>query len=120
MNGGRSGAPLRAWAPLDARPLELVFWDRHLPDQSPFFRTGVPAEFYDAPAGGRVAFPLAGEGRDYTLYPLGVDGSWMRVRVVTPADACGREPASPRSAELWIRYLDETGRPRLWYPTRGC
>lgn len=43
----------------------------------------------------------------------------MRVRPVAPSDYCD-DPEQPRTAELWVRYLDHTGRPRVWYYTRGC
>lgn len=75
-------------------------------------------EFFDAPAGRRVAFPLPADG-DYILHPLEIRDSWMRVRAVTPSDMCA-DPEAPKHAELWIRFVDAFDRPLVWYHTRGC
>jgi hypothetical protein len=112
--------PLRAWASLDTNRLEVLSWAQHLLEQELFFRSGVTPEFSDAPDGRRAGFPLAGDGRDYVLYPVAARGPWLRVRAVTPSDTCGQEAEARQTAELWIRYLDGSGRPRVWYHTRGC
>ena len=43
----------------------------------------------------------------------------MEVEVVTPSDYCF-DPPTPTRDTAWIRHLDEAGRPRVWYHTRGC
>jgi hypothetical protein len=113
------GTPIRAWAPLDTGSVELTVWAEHLRQNDLFFRAGVAPAFFDAPNGPARAFPLPAEIQDYVLHPLDARGAWLRVRVVTPSDLCA-DPQSPRSAELWIRYLDGAGRPLVWYHTRGC
>lgn len=110
------GTPVHAWAVVGGR-VQVVRWPERLAERGLFFRDGVAPAFFAAPDGAPAAFPLASD--DYILHPLEVRGPWMRVRAVTPADMCA-DPESPRSAELWIRYLDERGRPLVWYHTRGC
>ncbi len=112
----KDGTPVHAWAAVGGR-VQVVRWPERLIERDLFFRDGVTPAFYAAPDGAPAAFPLP--GRDYILHPLEARGPWMRVRAVTPSDMCDT-PESPRAAELWIRYLDERGRPLVWYHTRGC
>jgi hypothetical protein len=112
-------SPARAWARLADGAAEFISWNRRLPEQELFFREGVNPEFFSAPEGGRIEFPLPGESEDYVLHPLEARDGWLRVRAVTPSDFCA-DPESPRTAEVWIRYLDRSGRPLVWYHTRGC
>jgi hypothetical protein len=116
-----SGSPRFAWVEpaAAADSLEIIRWDHHLSIQDLYFRAGVTPVFFDAPGGQPVAFPLPEERVEYILHPLERRGDWLLVRAVTPSDYCDA-PESPRRAELWIRYLDPTGRPLAWYATRGC
>jgi hypothetical protein len=116
---GPDTQPVYAWARVGAGSARLVVWAEQLGQHDLFFRAGAEPAFFDAPAGRPVAFPLPADGQDYILHPLEARGAWLRVRAVTPSDMCA-DPASPRSAEVWIRYLDGSGRPRVWYHTRGC
>jgi hypothetical protein len=113
------GAPVPAWAPATAGSAERTLWRDELTAHDLFFRTGVPPAFFDTPGGTPAAFTLPPDERDYILHPLGTRDDWIKVRVVTPSDMCA-DPESPRSAEVWIRYLDDRGRPLVWYHTRGC
>jgi len=114
------GGAVRAWAPIRPGLTELVRWRERLAEHDLFFRAGVTPAFFDAPGGAPVPFPLrAADDGDYILHPLEIRGSWMRVRAVTPSDMCDN-PAAPQVAELWIRFLDPSGRPAVWYYTRGC
>lgn len=111
--------PVRAWVPVDEGSVEQILWSEHLPAQDLFFRSGVTPAFFDAPDGRAAAFALPAGSDDYVLHPLEARDGWLRVRAVTPSDMCA-DPEGPSSAELWIRYLDRAGRPRVWYHTRGC
>jgi hypothetical protein len=112
------GSPARAWTRPADHAAEFVAWNVHLPEHELFFREGVRPEFFAAPEGGRVEFPLPAGG-DYVLHPLEARAGWLKVRAVTPSDFCA-DPEAPATAELWIRYLDRSGRPLVWYHTRGC
>jgi hypothetical protein len=116
---GPDARPVYAWARVGAGSSRLVVWAEQLSQHDLFFRAGVEPAFFDAPEGRPAAFPLPAEGHDYILHPLETQGPWLRVRAVTPSDMCA-DPESPRSAELWIRSLDASGRPLVWYHTRGC
>ena len=82
------------------------------------------ARFHEAPEGPAAPFPLPPPGSggppgDYILWPLERAGDWMRVRAVTPSDYCA-DPPAPREDTLWIRWRGASGRPRVWFFTRGC
>ena len=113
----REGSPVVAWAPA-SELVTIVRWREHLAEHDLFFRDGVTPAFFDAPDGRLVEFALPETG-DYILHPLETRGSWMRVRAVTPSDMCA-DPEAPNEAQLWIRLLDSSGRPLVWYHTRGC
>ena len=112
--------PVYAWTRVGGASTEIVAWAERLGRHNLFFRDGVPPALSDAPEGRPVSFPLLPPDRGgYTLYPLDTRGAWMKVRAVTPSDFCA-EPESPRAGEFWVRYLDQQGRPLVWYHTRGC
>ena len=118
------GSARRGWIRLTPGLTRYETWTPILVERSVFFDTGIAPEFYGSPGGPVVPFPVEHfpDGRaDYIMHPMDVraDGGWMRVRVATPSDMCGG-PDSVRQATLWIRYLSESGRPRVWYHTRGC
>ena len=87
-----------------------------------FFRPGITADFYAAPRGARYPVILpGGDEPDYIMHPKQVRGEWMQVEVVTPSDYCADDDTMKGKKEVvWIRFLDPTHRPRVWYYTRGC
>lgn len=112
------GMPARAWVALRPGVPTLVRWAERLTEHDLFFRDGVAPALFDAPDGAPVPFPPVTAG-NYILHPLEARGPWLRVRVVTPSDMCD-DPERPTEAKAWIRYLDDAGRPLVWYHTRGC
>jgi hypothetical protein len=119
------GQPRTGWVRHVEGHTEVRLWADELRTRSLFF-VGPEADiaFHDGPRGARVAFELvrAGEGGplDYRLDPMETDGRWMKARVVTPDASCGGEEVEASARVVWIEYLDERGRPRVWYYTRGC
>ena len=98
-----------------------VRWVDELSDRPLFFPKPEQAAFFVSPVSSRrVASPKGGDD-DYAMHPEEVRGPWMRVRLVIPSDNC-TEPDSARQSvrRAWIRYLDDRGRPNVWYYTRGC
>ena len=96
----------------------MTLWEDVLPGLPLFF--ALPPDsfrFHAAPDGPEESFPV--EYDEYILWPLEVQGDWMRVRAVTPSDYCA-EPTSPRQDTLWIRWRGEPNGPRVWFYTRGC
>ena len=122
---GADSTPRTGWVRLVADDVAYQAWSDILPENVLFFLSDADIRFRDAPDGRTVALPLHAEGSgadrrlDYILHPLEARGDWLRVRAVTPSDYCF-DPPSPRDTTVWIRYLDERGRPRVWYHTRGC
>ncbi|MSR36187.1 MAG: hypothetical protein EXR95_06015 [Gemmatimonadetes bacterium] len=96
----------------------VTLWDELLPGQPLFF--ALPPDsfrFHVAPDGADERFAI--EREQYILWPLEQSGDWMRVRAVSPSDYCAA-PGAARQDTLWIRWRAETGRPRVWFYTRGC
>jgi hypothetical protein len=111
-----TGAGRTAWVRLGPA-LAWELWEETLPAQSLFFRAGVTPSLHASPGGPALAFDFPGD--DYALEADSVAGEWLRVRVTTPHPCSGDPPA--REAVGWVRHLDgATGRPRVWYYSRGC
>lgn len=118
------GSARRAWIRLVPGLTRFERWTAILRERPLFFDSGVKPEFFGAPGGPALSFPverLPDGSANYVMHPLEVraETGWMRVRVSTPSDVCGG-PDSVRQATLWVRYLTDRGRPRVWYHTRGC
>jgi hypothetical protein len=111
-----TGAGRTAWVRLGPA-LAWALWEETLPAQSLFFRAGVTPSLHAVPRGPALAFDFPVD--DYALEPDSAAGEWLRVRVTTPHPCSGEPPA--REAVGWVRHLDgATGRPRVWYSSRGC
>lgn len=125
-----AGAPVRGWAELrDGRTGQLR-WAEHLVGQPVFLLRPSAEAFRQAPDGPvlPVPVPSAGTGAlamgteiDVAIHPIERRGDWLHVRLVAPSDLCVPGDEWPRhETRAWIRYLDERGRPLVWYYTRGC
>jgi hypothetical protein len=117
------GRPLEGWVRDDPARVSRFLWSERLPESPLFFLHSDSIRFFAAPAGESVAVALElgpGDPRfDYILYPLVTRGPWMQVVVATPSTYCF-DPPTPQHDTVWIRYLNDAGRPRVWYYTRGC
>lgn len=116
------GAVVSGWARARPALVGVTLWDELIPGQPIFF--ALPPDsirFHAAPDSAEVSFAVKPD--DYILWPIDVRGDWMRVRAVTPSDYCAAPvPGGPpaRLDTLWIRWRTESGRPRVWFYTRGC
>lgn len=101
-------------------------WTRFfLADQAVVFTSDSARAFYaDTTARNRVFPTLAGDSAspDYSMRVIKVSGPWMQVYLYTPSDfPSSVDPKEARAKSnnppprFWIRYLDERGRPRIWY-----
>lgn len=109
------------WARARPTVVGVTLWNELIPGQPLFF--ALPPDsirFYDAPEGVETRFAVQAD--DYILWPLDVRGDWMRVRAASPSDYCALPGARPPAAQdtLWIRWRGATGRPRVWFFTKGC
>lgn len=138
------GEARTGWVDANQPNLEHRPWGGWLREQGVlFFADSDSIGFFTAPDGERRELSLepsvGRRGYDYVMYPVAperdsedTDGDpWMEVRVVSPSDFCAgpdpesapdRDSASDSLVEerVWIRYLTDDGRPRVWTFTRGC
>jgi hypothetical protein len=115
------GSPRTGWIDSSQPGVGVIRWAQHLADRPIFFpRPDGAAFFATADSATPVRAPRGGED-SYAIHPVETRGPWMRVRLVTPSDNCAEsESAQHRTRTVWIRYLDDRGRPNVWYYTRGC
>jgi len=123
---GSGGAVLSGWVRTESPRTGIVWWRTLLPRNLLFFRDPDKIHFFSSPNGKERKFrlePFPHEGNpqryDYIMRPLKTKGDWLLVRIVTPSDMCDL-PEHPRTVDLWIRFLDERGRPQVWFYSRGC
>lgn len=114
------GDQQRGWA-RTAQESRIEWWTDVLAEHTLFFRNQDSLAVHESPDGRRLWPDIAGAntGPDYALTPLQRSNQWMRVILTTPSDFCV-DPPVVRKDTVWIRYLDERGRPRVWYYPRGC
>lgn len=116
------GSTRLGWVRLTPGLTRYTSWRSVLPEQPLFFDAGITPEFFGSVRGQPSPFVLergANGLPDYIMHPMEVRGDWMQVRVTTPSDMCAA-PTSVRQGLLWIRFLSDSGRPRVWFHTRGC
>lgn len=120
------GSAVRGWVRPDGTKVQRLAWREWLATRATFFVEDGAIDLRATPGGPRVEFRLADGGDGYPSrfdYHLEADsavGEWVRVRVVTPSDACGEAPAGVRDTVAWTRLVDDGGRPLVWYFARGC
>lgn len=138
------GEPRTGWVDRNHPVLEHRSWDGWLRETGVLFFLDTDSIAFFAAREGNLRDltlePMVGSRRyDYAMHPVvregaseGADGNpWMEVRVVSPSNGCaGPDPevdadrdsvsGSSLRERVWIRYLTEDGRPRVWYFTRGC
>ena len=115
------GAPWLGWTVLGDSTLGRTVWKERLAETTLYFLDFESGDFHATPGGAvlTTARALAEAGFDMT--GVEVRGQWMRVAVEHPGENCeGELPANRRTDHYWIRAFDERGRPRVFYPTRGC
>lgn len=120
-----------AWLPISSQDLRVFSWTDILGRADAFFFLRERwIQFYsssdtttpvDIQLASRYARP------NYSMYLKQLRGDWMQVEVETPSSYCYSEEevlemfgVRPRKKTVWIRFLDERGRPRIFFNTRGC
>jgi hypothetical protein len=107
------GAKIKSWT------------DFFVVDQAVIFICDSMRAFYATRNIDKAVFPkLDGDSAhpDYSMRVIRTSGQWMEVYLYTPSDfPSSEEPKEARSKSknlpprYWIRYLDDQGRPRIWY-----
>lgn len=114
-----AGTPRTGWVRIEGREVAWLSWTERL-TTIPLFSILPPDSVVFRVAPGSVERSRVQlDDDDYILYPLETDGEWLRVEVVRPSEYCA-EPAGVTRDTAWVRMLDDRGRPRVWYHTRGC
>jgi hypothetical protein len=108
------------WIDASQRGVGLVRWTEQLADRPIFFRHAERAAFFATPDSTRPIPVPPGDDDAYAIHPLDTRGPWLRARLVEPSDNCEPDPKPRRPRVVWIRYLDDRGRPNVWYYSRGC
>jgi hypothetical protein len=112
--------PLGGWVDTTRPGVGLVAWAQQLSDRPIYFPVPKRAAFF-ATADSSKPLPSPPNGEDaYAIHPEEARGAWLRVRVVEPSDTCEPDTPARRTQRVWIRYLDDRGRPNVWYYPRGC
>lgn len=125
------------WLRIDDKNMDYKLWSSLIPFQKNVFplndKNGISSiQFYKSPNGEilDIKVPQMKEllydyGNevvkilDCDLFPTGFlsMGTWMQVDVSYPHDE-GQENFTCHRVRCWIRYLDDTGHPLVWYYTR--
>ena len=109
------------WAQLRDSLVRTVTWREHFIGMPLHFRDADHGEFHESPNGPVVATARVLADSGFDMEGVELRGEWMRVKVEHPGQMCDGNVSSTRRAEhYWIRAFDRRGRPRVYYPTRGC
>ena len=115
-----NGAVRVGWVDTSQPGIGLVRWAEHLADRPIFFPRPERAALFATPDSSKpVAVPPGGNDA-YAIHPVEARGPWLRARLVEPSDNCEPDSVPRRTRTVWIRYLDDRGRPTVWYYPRGC
>jgi hypothetical protein len=121
-----SGARVTGWANADdTARVDLVRWSEHLKTRVWYFLAPDSARVYASladTASSGAPLPLTDPER-LDIEPIETRGRWMRMRVLYPYNRCedqGKDTTAATRREVWVEYLDRRGRPKVFYPSRGC
>ena len=103
---------------IDQEKLEIQYWENHLIKRPLFFLDKESIKLYNYINGDTISFDKA-TFENHVLWPQAIKGNWMNVKYVSPSDSCV-EKVNAEIINCWIRYLDDNGRPMVWYHPRGC
>jgi len=118
---GPRGEPWHGWAEVKDSLVRTFTWREKFIEMPLYFLEFEKGDFHASPAGPVVttARVLADSGFD--MEGVEARGEWMKVKVEHPGATCDLpEGLTRRTDYYWIRAFDARGRPRVFYPTRGC
>ncbi len=119
------------WIPKQTPGLKVQSWMEVLSNHGAFFFMKPEwISFYARPEKSTQVHPKLirrGSLPSYQLYRKEIRGRWMQVELETPSSFCKTEEdvlreygVKPTKQVVWIQFLDERNRPRIFYFTRGC
>ncbi len=111
------------WIHFNCKLFSIVTW-RTLFLSHPLFilKETVNFHFYDSFEGKELNIKVdqINNDLDYILYPIEINRSWLKVRLVTPSDYCNENIKNVKEYIVWIKYVDNKGYPMVWFYPRGC
>jgi hypothetical protein len=129
------GSPKSVWILLDTTIMDYILWAEYIPQQKYVFfidSKESAIRFFSSPNGERkyIALPDVKEriymygntiwlAKDFDMVPTGytANDGWLQVDVSIPHDEDEDEFECKR-IRAWIKYIDENGRPLVWFNTR--
>ena len=124
-----STLPPRAWihrSDVELLPMRVQTWPDLYSHGMLMFLCDSTRRFYSRPEEGALITPYLktfdGDTQpDYSMVPLHTEGNWMKVQLYSP-DIFGSDDAwiasidssSHPSVSVWIKYLDDRGRPTVF------
>lgn len=113
--------PWTGWVAVGDSIFERATWKEKFMGNSLYFINFDSGSFHSAPNGPVVTTTRALADSGFDVTSIDSQWPWMKVEVEHPGETCeGNYPPHRRTDTLWLRALDERGRPRVFYPTRGC
>lgn len=113
--------PLHGWASLDREWVRTLAWEDRLAERAWYFVDSASTVVYptlDAAKTRRGGRPLP--AHQFEIRIVERHTPFLRIRMRWPVDVCSEPNDSAQSGEFWVRYLDDRGRPLMFYPPRGC
>ena len=129
------GFPQNVWILLDTTIMDYILWTEYIPQQKNVFFINSKENairFFSSPNGERkyIALPDVKEriymygntvwlAKDFDMIPTGYTANvrWLQVDVSIPHDE-GDNDFECKRIRAWIEYIDEKGRPLVWFHTR--
>jgi len=130
-----TGAPQNVWTLLDTTIMYYILWTEYIPQQKNVFfidSKESAIRFFSSPNGKRkyIALPDLDEriymygnivwlAKDFDMVPTGytANDGWLQVDVSIPHDE-EDDNFECKRIRAWIKYIDENGRPLVWFNTR--
>ncbi len=115
--------PRMGWTLVEGKPVNQVLWPQHFQAMGGFLWADgkTPPDFRDGPRGAPVDLGLAPDPNGnyhFEVQILEARGRWLKAHIRFPS-LCVADSVTHEGV-VWFRYLTDTGRPAVWYATRGC
>jgi hypothetical protein len=117
---GRDSTALTGWIDTSQDGVGVIRWAAQLADRPIYFPRSERAAFFASADSTKPLSVPVGNDDAYAIHPIAARGPWLEVRLVEPSDNCDPDTKPRRTRTAWIRYLDDRGRPNVWYHPRGC
>jgi hypothetical protein len=131
LNANLKKNPPTAWIARNTEGLQVRSWtETFWRTGTFFFIRGEWRAFYSNPSMDSRIHPKLYERHsiaNYCMRRKTIKGRWMQVELETPSSFCSSNEevfkefgVIPQKRLVWIQFLDQDYRPRIFYYTRGC